>query len=64
MRSIFYTKSIYKPRFVGYRIVKSFVLITDGILSLLVSPFPNITCDFYANFCEWNLRKDIKRIRK
>lgn len=54
------TKSMYKPRFFGYRAVKSIIQIADGIIGLAISPF-GYDCNLYVDFCTWNLKKDIKR---
>ena len=59
-----FSKTIYKPRFIGFRALRSLVTIADGILSLLVSPFPHIECDLSYSFSFWNIKKDLERRKK
>lgn len=55
-----YTKSIYKPRYRGWRFVRAMVVIADGILYLFGAPF-GYDSNLYIDYCERNLRKDIER---
>ena len=53
-------KSVYKPRFFGYSALTGLVLIADGILTLVVGPF-GYAVSLYADYCVWNLRRDLQR---
>lgn len=57
------SKRYYKKRFFGYHTLGAILKIVDGMISLLVSPL-GYTSGLYLDWCEWNLRKDMERIRK
>lgn len=60
--NLFY-KSIYKPRFPCYGLITGLVLIFDGIVTIFVTPF-GYSCGIYSSYCEWNVKNDLKRMRK
>lgn len=55
-------RPFYKPRFIGYYYVRSFVQIVDALLTMIVAPF-GLESTWYGDFCEWNCRKDLERRR-
>ncbi len=56
-------KTHYKSRFWGYYPLRSLVQIADGLITLITIPF-GFECDLYGGFCDWNLRKDMERVRR
>jgi hypothetical protein len=55
--------TIYRPRFLGYRLLTGLVLIADGLITILISPFTHLTCTLYTDYCFWNLSKDVERMK-
>lgn len=56
-------RNSYRPRFPGYFTLRALVILADGLLSLIFSPF-HIDCHLYSDFCYWNLKKDSTRMGK
>jgi hypothetical protein len=57
------SKTIYKKRFFGYYFVRGLVMIADAIITWIVVLF-HYESDLYIHFCEWNIKQDIKRMKR
>ena len=52
----------YRPPIQGYFLIRSLLMILDGVLSLAVWPL-GWECNLYIRFCEWTLRLSLDRIK-